>query len=296
MTNEQLVIRIKAGIDVADNMAVLWEQNKGFIWKMAERFKGYEDREDLRQQGYIGLCDAVDGYRPEEGIPFINYAAFWIRQSMQRYIETCGSVLRLPSYVRQQARQYKRACADFQRSQGREPSEWEISRLLGISLEQVGKVRKVADMASTASLDSPAGEACEGMTIGDMVADETDVEGEILDQLQREQLQAVLWPLVDALPGDQPAAIRLRYQEKLTREEVGERIGCGQAQAQELERKGLRELRRPSNSRRLKPFLEDYITVHAYRGSGVETFNRTWTSSTEKTALGLLERPDVTNV
>ena len=53
MTNEQLVIRIKAGIDVADNMAVLWEQNKGFIWKMAERFKGYEDREDLRQQGYI---------------------------------------------------------------------------------------------------------------------------------------------------------------------------------------------------------------------------------------------------
>lgn len=68
MTNEQLVIRIRAGIDVAENMLKLWQQNQGFIVAIAKRFQGYEDMEDLRQQGYIGLCQAVDGYNPDEGV------------------------------------------------------------------------------------------------------------------------------------------------------------------------------------------------------------------------------------
>ena len=41
MTNEQLVIRIKAGIDVSDNMLQLWEQNRGFIATIAKKFCGY---------------------------------------------------------------------------------------------------------------------------------------------------------------------------------------------------------------------------------------------------------------
>ena len=79
MTNEQLVIRIKAGIDVANNMLQLWQQNQGYITSIAKRFQGYEDKEDLMQQGYIGLCNAVDGYNPDEGVLFLTYAGFWIR-------------------------------------------------------------------------------------------------------------------------------------------------------------------------------------------------------------------------
>lgn len=107
MTNEQLVIRIRAGIDVAENMLKLWQQNQGFIVAIAKRFQGYEDMEDLKQQGYIGLCQAVDGYNPDEGVPFINYAGFWIRQSMQRYIEDCGSVVRIPVDLRSMIGKYK---------------------------------------------------------------------------------------------------------------------------------------------------------------------------------------------
>lgn len=288
MTNEELVIRIQNKVDVAENMLQLWQQTKAFIHFMALRYKGYAELEDLEQQGYIGLCDAVDGYRPEEGVPFINYAAFWIRQNMQRYVETCGSVIRLPSYARQRVRQYKRVCADFQKSQGREPSEREISRFLGLSLEEMEKVRKAVYMASTASLDNPSSEACEDMTIGDMVADETDVEREILDRLQHEQLQAVLWPLVDGLPEGQRKVIRMRYREGRTLQQVGEMIGCGKQQAYELHRKGLRELGKPGKAKLLRPFLPEELAAQAYRGNGVETFNRTWTSSTERLALELV--------
>ena len=86
LTNEQLVTLIRAGENEADNMLKLWQQNQGYIGKIAMSYQAYEDIEDLKQQGYIGLCHAVNSYRPDEGVLFMSYAAFWIRQSMQRYI------------------------------------------------------------------------------------------------------------------------------------------------------------------------------------------------------------------
>ncbi len=57
MTNEQLVFRIRIGIDAADNMLQLWQQNRGLIGKIAGRYKHYADEEDLKQEGYFGLCE-----------------------------------------------------------------------------------------------------------------------------------------------------------------------------------------------------------------------------------------------
>ena len=99
MTNEQLVLRIKAGEAVADNMLALWQQCQRFIFTIAKRYSAYEDMEDLTQQGYIGLCNAVDGYDPDSETPFINYAAFWIRQSMQRYIDECSGLVKILSLI-----------------------------------------------------------------------------------------------------------------------------------------------------------------------------------------------------
>ena len=82
MTNEQLVIRVKAGEDTAGNMLKLWQQNKGFIAKMAKKYQGYAEMDDMMQEGYIALCEAVRQYDPEQGVTFLHYAAFWIRQAM----------------------------------------------------------------------------------------------------------------------------------------------------------------------------------------------------------------------
>lgn len=68
MTNEQLVIRVKAGEDTAGNMLKLWQQNKGFIAKMAKKYQGYAEMDDLMQEGYIALCEAVRQYDPEQGV------------------------------------------------------------------------------------------------------------------------------------------------------------------------------------------------------------------------------------
>lgn len=98
MTNEQLTIRIKAGIDVANNMLQLWQQNRGFIHKIVNQYKAYAEEEDLEQEGYLGLSAAVDHYNPDEGVTFIHYASFWIKQYIARYIRGNGTV-RLPEFM-----------------------------------------------------------------------------------------------------------------------------------------------------------------------------------------------------
>lgn len=79
MTNEQLVLRIRAGENVPDNMLQLWQQNRGFIHKIVNQYKTFAEEEDLEQEGYLGLSEAVNHYNPDEGVTFLHYASYWIK-------------------------------------------------------------------------------------------------------------------------------------------------------------------------------------------------------------------------
>ncbi len=285
MTNEQLVIRIRAGIDVTENMLQLWQQNQGFIAAIAKRFQGYEDMEDLLQQGYIGLCKAVDGYNPDEGVPFINYAGFWIRSVIQRYIEDCGSVVRIPVNLRTKIGRYKKLTAAFLSQFGRNPTDREACYYLGIGYDHLQELKQAMLMDDMGSLDVPIGEGEDG-SMYDLLPGQEDPEGEILERMQQEQIRETLWGMVDELPGQQPAVIRMRYQEGKTLKEAGGRIGCTVNQASDIQHKALRAMREPRRANVLQALMYGDTYSKALKGNGVEHFNRTWTSSTEYAALG----------
>ena len=116
MTNEELVIRIKAGIDPAENMLALYEQVKAFINSIAWKYHGREEIEDLEQEGYLALYDAIDGYAPDTGYKFLTYAKPWIIQRIQRYIENYSCCLRLPSHIQVRLRQYKQFHDSFMKN------------------------------------------------------------------------------------------------------------------------------------------------------------------------------------
>lgn len=287
MSNEQLVIQIRAGIDVADNMLQLWEQNRRFIFKMANRYRGQAEEDDLVQEGYLGLSRAVDGYDPDQGVDFLTYAAYWIRHRMARFIHNNGTV-RISVSEQSRLYQYRRLCNTFMMEAGREPTDREIGHHLGLGYKAVCRLKEAAQMTAIWSLDIPVDEDAD-TPLSDTIAAPGDVEGDVLDKVQAEQLKAVIWPLVDTLPGKQPEALRMRYQEGKTLEEVAHSMGCTRQNVYGLCREGLRALRRPGKARQLRPFLADYMDTHAYRGSAA-AFSRTWTSSTEYTALGLVEK------
>lgn len=286
MTNEQLVAMIKDGIDVSDNMLKLWQQNQGVIGKLAYSYRGYEDVEDLKQQGYIGLSNAVEGYRACEGVPFIKYAAFWIRQGMLRYIENCGGMVRIPSHERQRQGKYKRLVHDFEAQVGRKPTDWEICRCMQISHKVLEEMRSNAGMGQIGSLDRYIGEEGE-TTVGDLVPGDDNVEEQVVAAVDAELLGRTLWPIVDALPGNQGTVLRARYQEGATLKETGERLGVTLERIRIIEKDALRNIRRSRNARLLRPFLPEQVEGMAYRHNGVREFEHTWTSSTELAALKL---------
>lgn len=284
MDNEQLVIRIKAGIDAAENMLQLWQQNQGYVFKIVNSYREYGEEEDLRQEGYLGLSEAVSHYNQDEGTPFITYAGYWIRQRIVRYIKGNGTV-RLPEHMQGRIRKYKAVLAKWQRDLGRRPSEMEICGFMDIDEEMLRCIEKAARMGKIGSLDVPVGED-EDCTFYDLLPGTANEEEQVLEKIQKEQLCSVLWPLVDSLPGQQPETLRARYQEGRTLKEIAQERGTTFEAVWQQEQKGLRELRKPSKSRQLRLFLEeDRLYSRALQGNGVGTFQRTWTSSTERAAL-----------
>ena len=287
MTNEQIVARIKAGENIGENMALLYDQVKAFIHVVALRFQGRAELEDLEQEGYLALYPAIDGYDPSRGVKFLTYAEWHIRQRMQRYIQMNGSCLHLPVHCAERIQQYKKFCNAYMLEQGCEPSDREAASHLGLSLEQVEDIRKNACLSRVGSLDSVLPDD-DMTTICDLLPDDTDLEGDALERMHYKQLKDTIWPMVDKLPEKQCKVIRMRFCENLTLKEAGQHIGVTIEAARQWEKKAFRELRRSSNLRKLRPFLPEVMEGRAYQGNGIGTFNRTWTSSTERVALELM--------
>lgn len=289
MENEQLVLRIQAGDNVAENMLQLWQQNRGFIHKIVNQYKAYAEEEDLEQEGYLGLSAAVEHYNSDEGVTFLHYASFWIKQYMSRYIKSNGTI-RLPEFMQGRIREYNKMVQKWQQNYHRKPTDGEICHFLDLSWEMLENLKKAVQMAKIGSLDVPMGED-EDCSLYDLIPgsmdEEEQVESMVLEKVQKEELCAVVWPLVDSLTDTQAKTIRARYQDNMTFREIAEDQGVSVEMARQRERQGLRELRKPSKSKLLRPFLPDDNRIYSMglQGNGVGSFNRTWTSSTERAAL-----------
>lgn len=284
MTNDQLALRIRAGEDTAGNMLKLWQQNQRIICKTVNYYSAYGEKEDLLQEGFLGLCEAVRHWKPDGGASFMTYAVYWIKQGIGRYIKSNGTI-RIPEFAQTRVKEYQRMEKQWLLEFGRKPTQMEACRYLDISPAILRQIEKDIQMEQIQSLDVSIGED-EGGTMYDLVPGSSDLEESIVDRVQQEQLRAVVWPLVDELPGQQPAIIRKRYLEGKTLQTTGDDLGVTPERARTIEANALRELRKPSRSRRLRPFLEDErIYSGALRGNGVGNFNRTWTSSTERLAM-----------
>ena len=285
MTNEQLAIRICAGINEADNTLQLWQQNRGYINKIVNHYKAYAEEEDLQQEAYLGLCEAIRHYNPEEEVPFMTYAGYWIRQQIGRYIKSNGTV-RLSEHIQARVKEYNQMVLKWKVTIGRKPTDREICHYLRISREMLENIRKTAKMAQIGSLDVPVGEDGE-CSMYDLLPSAINEEEQVIEKIQQEELKEVLWSLVDSLPGEQPKVIRLRYQNGMTLRAIAEDKGVTLEAIRQQERKGLSELRKPSRNNRLRPFLydEDRVYSRALHGNGATAFHRTWTSSTERVAL-----------
>ncbi len=289
MDNEQLVARINAGIDTADNMLLLYQQNKGLIYTIAKKYGGLAELDDLAQEGYIGLCEAVSHYDNAAGVKFSSYAGTVIRRHMQRYIHG-NSVVSMSEHMSALLHQYNRLCSAFIARYDRKPTDMEICHYLELSGKTLVLLKKAVEMSHTASLDVPIGEENGETTLCDTLKADCNTEQEVLERVQQEQLKETIWKAVDSLPEGQADIIRKRYAEGKTLQETGESIGITRERVRQEENKAFRVLRNSRRFERLHSFADSMIYSRALRGNGVERFNNTWTSSTENVALKMISK------
>lgn len=144
-------------------------------------------------------------------------------------------------------------------------------------------------MGQIGSLDSYVTDEENG-TIGDIVPCDVDIEADVLDGVQQEQLKAIIWPLVDALPEEQRQVICQRYKGNKMFKDIGKDMGIIASRVKSIEISALRNMRYSRNANLLRSFLtEEDIYSMGLVGNGAARFNNTWTSSTERAAMKMIK-------
>ncbi len=286
MDNEQLVARIRAGEDVADNMLALWQNNRGIICMMARKYGPGTEREDLEQEGYIALCDAAGHYDAGEGVPFVNYAAYWIRSRMRRYVENCGGVVRIPVHAVESVRKYKRTVREFAALYGREPTDEETGALLGVSGEKLEEIKKTSQMGQIRSLEEPIQLDSSEVSLYDVIPSDEDVEDDVIRRLDAAAMSRELWEVVERLPGEQQRVVRARYVDGETMRTIGEREGMTVSQIKDKHDRALWSLLYSRSGKTFRRYFEQYLSAAPVHHVGVERFKSTWTSEVERAVIG----------
>ena len=211
---------------------------------------------DLIQEGNIGLMKAVDKFEYRRGYKFATYATWWIRQAVSRSLADQSHTIRIPVHMIDTINKIVRTSRQMLHEIGREPTPEELAEKLGMPLEKVRKVLKIAK--EPISLETPIGDE-EDSHLGDFIEDKNTILP--IDAAIQSNLRETTTRVLASLTPREERIVRMRFGIGMntdhTLEEVGQQFSVTRERIRQIEAKALRKLKHPSRSRILRTFLDN---------------------------------------
>ncbi|NPV88679.1 sigma-70 family RNA polymerase sigma factor [Coprothermobacteraceae bacterium] len=197
------------------------------------RFAPYQlDREDLKQEAYRALVDAIERFNPDFGTLFETFAVPTILGNLKRYLRDHGWAVNVPRSLVDLAYQVQKRLPELREKLGRDPSIKEIAAELGVQEDDLAEVLAVMAAKNTSSIDRE-------------ISSDSDTTGEeLIGLLQERNLEdeALLEISIDQLPEPEKFIIRKRL-DGLSQSEIAKLLNISQAQVSRFERRAVERLK-----------------------------------------------------
>ena len=234
-------------------LAQLVRANLRFVVSVAKR---YQNRglpfADLVQEGNVGMVTAAKKFDPDQGVKFISYAVWWIRQAILASLARQSRSVRLPLNRATELARVLRVSEDLKQKLDRDPTPGEIAGPAELQESTVEML--LALNVAEVRLDAPVGDSEDSQLIDRFLVDESDVEEAVDATLLKEH---VTLALQNIRPRD-ARVLRLYYglqgESEHTLEQIGQLLGVTRERVRQLRDRALQDIRNSEFGKALGTF------------------------------------------